>query len=570
VIRAALACLLCCCLLAPGAQAAKLRLIGIDGELRNNVEAYIGPKEETGRMSFRALARHVDTQARDALRALGYYHPQITIERRGSDEKPILRATIDPGEPVRLRRVDVQFSAAVDPQELVEFVHENAPKRDDILHHGKYESFKTQLLQQAMTLGYFQAAWTAQQVRVDDHENVADVLLAMSLGPRHRLGETTVVGSGIAPELVARFPRFRAGDWYDGGKLAELHRDLVRTGWFEKVRIRADPEDAQDLSVPVNVEYSPRKKNRVGIGAGFSTDIGPRVQLQWEKPWLNPRGHSLQTYLELSEIRTQFEAAYLVPLADPVTSQLAYTYGIQFEDLNDHDYWLTTAGIEHRKRLKSKWRLIRGIDLERETDDFGLYETSSTLLMPGIGLTRVESDGVPLVSRGWRATGKYQLASDALLSDTTLHRVTVDAKGIHDLGSNTRIIARTGGGALATDEILDIPVSLRFFAGGDQSVRGYDYESLGPRDALGNLVGGIYQAEASIEFDYRFAQRWLVAAFADRGAAFNGSSDADFVTGVGAGIRWLSPIGPLRLDFAWGVSADDVPFNVHFYMGPEL
>ena len=174
------------------------------------------------------------------------------------------------------------------------------------------------------------------------------------------------------------------------------------------------------------------------------------------------------------------------------------------------------------------------------------------------------------MTRGWRATGKYQFASDALLSDTTLHRVTADLKGIHSLGDSVRGIVRAGGGALGTDDILDIPVSLRFFAGGDQSVRGYDYESIGPRDALGNLVGGLYQAEASIEFDYRFAERWLVAAFADRGAAFNGSSDAEFVTGVGAGIRWLSPIGPLRLDFAWGVSTDDMPFNVHFYMGPEL
>ncbi|MFZ5722627.1 MAG: autotransporter assembly complex protein TamA [Pseudomonadota bacterium] len=568
--RTALACLFCCCLYATGAQAVELRIKGIDDDLLDNVRSWIGPPAETGRMSFRALERHAVEQARGALQALGYYQPELRTERAGSEDETVCILHVDPGPPVLIERIDIRLEGDRDPRELTAFVADNAPQRGDIFHHGRYESFKSSLLQQARQRGYFGATYTVQQVLLDEERNRSDVRLTIALGARYRIGDIAIAGEGIDRELVARFPRFRSGDWYDGEKIAELHRDLVRTGWFDGVRLRADPDDAQGLVVPVSVEYTPRKRNRIGIGAGFSTDIGPRIQLQWEKPWLNARGHSFGSYLEMSEIRTQLEASYLIPLRDPVTSQLALTYGLQFEDLNDHDYWLTTAGVEHRKRLDNKWRLIRSVDIERETDDFGNREFSSTMLIPGVALSRTESEGSPLISRGWRATGKIQFASDALLSDATMEKLTLDAKGIHSLGTRTRAIARGSLGAVRTDDILEIPVSLRFFSGGDQSIRGYDYKSLAPVDAAGDLIGGRYQAEGSLEFDYRFAERWLVAAFADRGASFENSSDADFATGVGAGIRWLSPIGPLRLDFAWGISADDTPFNVHFYMGPEL
>lgn len=561
---------LCALLFATAVQAAKLRIEGVEDELKANIEAYIGPEEETGRMSFRALAQHAEEQTRAALQAVGYYHPQIKVSRKGRARKPVCVLHIDPGPPVLVRRVEIEFEADNVPPELTEFVDKNRLQKGDIFHHGRYESFKTRLLQQAMTLGYFRTAWRTTQVRLDEQENRADIHLALILGERHRFGATTIDGQGLDADLIDRFPRFRAGDWYDANKLAELHRDLVRAGWFENVRIRADPGDDPDQPVPVGIEYKLRKTNRVGIGAGFSTDIGPRVQLQWEKPWLNSHGHSLGTYLELSEIRSQLEATYIVPLRDPVTSQLAYTYGVQVEDLNDHDYWLTTLGVEHRKRLPHNWRLARGIDIERETDDFGNVKLSTTLWIPGISLARTESVGSPLIIHGWRTAAKLQFASRDLLSDASMVRGTFNAKGIYSLGDRTRVTLRGDLGVLDTDDILDIPVSLRFFSGGDQSIRGYSYESVAPRDSTGDIVGGRYRVEGSMEFDYRFAERWLVATFVDRGGSFDDYSQTEYVTGAGAGIRWLSPIGPLRLDFAWGVSRDDKPFNIHFYMGPEL
>ncbi len=558
--------------LSPAHAAYPVKVVGVDDDLRANIEAYIGPREETDRMSWRALSRHVQEQAIAALQVLGYYRPVISISRTDArgDSGGTCLVTVDPGPPVRIAGVDVQLTDQAERPVLQAWIDENRPQRGAVFHHGQYEAFKTGLMQQALMRGYFKAAWQVQEVRVDIDALTADIHLALASGPRYRVGEVTINGEGIDHGLVARFPRFRSGDGYDATKIAELHRDLVRTSWFESVRIRAEPEEAVDLAVPVSVDYTMRKRNRIGIGAGASTDVGPRLQLQWEKPWLNSRGHSLSSYAEVSGVRSQVEASYLVPLTDPVTSQLAWTYGLQYEDLNDYSYWLTTAGIEHRKRLPSEWRVIRALELEQETDDFITFETRTTLLMPGVTFTRTDADGAPLITRGWRVTSEIKFAADALGSDADLVRATADGKAIYSLGERTRTIMRAGGGALWTPDLLDIPVSQRFFAGGDQSVRGYDYESISPLNAAGERIGGRYVATASLELDYRFTDRWMVAAFVDQGSVFDDAAPADVFTGAGAGVRWLSPIGPLRLDFAWGISLDDPAFNVHFYMGPEL
>lgn len=552
-----------------------LRIEGIEGDVLENVRAHIGPEEETGRMTFRALEQHATEKTRNALQALGYYEPVLSVERLAGDGKNDNRVTcllrIEPGAPVRYTTFDIRLSGE-GHAELDQLIRDSAPRPGDVFHHGRYEDFKTELLRTALMLGYFDVRYDVQEVRVDAAAQSAAATLAITTGDRHRIGQIRIEGAGLDEDLLARFPRFRPGDWYNAMRIAELHRDLIRTGWFESVQVTADPDPALPLTVPVRIRYEPRRKNRVGLGAGFSTDVGPRVKIQWEKPWLNRRGHSLGAYTELSEIRSQFEASYVIPLTDPVTSQLAWTYGLQVETHDDYDFWRTTAGVEHRKRLPSDWRLTRGLQLERETDDFGQVEESTMLLMPGISLSRTDSDSDDrlLVSRGWRATARVQAASTDLLSDAQMFRVTASAKAIHPLGPRVRGIVRGAAGWMETPDINRIPLSLRFFSGGDQSVRGYDYRSISPKDDDGLLVGGRYNLEGSAEADFRLTDRWLLAVFADSGAAFDRAQSPDFFHGFGAGVRWISPIGPLRLDFAHGASLEDPSIRVHFYMGPEL
>ena len=125
-------------------------------------------------------------------------------------------------------------------------------------------------------------------------------------------------------------------------------------------------------------------------------------------------------------------------------------------------------------------------------------------------------------------------------------------------------------GRTFSPDFRDLPATLRFFTGGDQTVRGFRYLELGPRDAAGESIGGRALIAGSLEVDYRFLERWAVAAFHDAGNALDSFSSLSLERGIGGGLRWLSPIGLIRLDAAFAVSRPGSPLRIHFIIGPDL
>ena len=156
-----------------------------------------------------------------------------------------------------------------------------------------------------------------------------------------------------------------------------------------------------------------------------------------------------------------------------------------------------------------------------------------------------------------------------MLSDTNLLNGTVLLRGLTTLAQNHRFLGRVQFGGSATNGYKSVPPSLRFFAGGDQSVRGYDYQTLSPTNGDGDRIGGRYMVAGSAEYQYQIADKWRLATFVDQGNAFNTLDFPSLKTGVGFGVRWVSPVGPLRLDLAKALD-DDGGIRLHFSMGPEL
>lgn len=554
------------------AQQVEVRVEGDFPQLQDNAEAFVGKVEGRSADSLRRYAATAEDQVRQALRALGYYNPGIDWQVDESDDLPQLVLTVQPGDPVRIRSREVRIEGAADsdPDFLPELPEQ--PAQGDILHHGQYNSLRQAIRSSALRLGYFDGEFVTRELKVDPAAGTADILLVFRSGERYRLGKVTFTDTaGFEPQLLDSFVTFEPGTLYHADKVARLNNDLSNSGYFASVDLDARPASAEGGVIPLNITLRARDPRSVSAGVGFSTDVGPRFRGTWREHWINPMGHRRGAETEISGPRQNLSTWYELPLDPPMTDAIRLTAGYQREDIEDVESELLTLGQQWQHQLSNGWLQVLSLRWEGERYRIGTEPTeTSSLLLPGAGYSRLHSDSPLDPSRGYRLQVDVTGAHRSLLSKADILHVNFIARGLYTLADNHRFLARFQLGGVATNRFADVPPSLRFFAGGDQSVRGYGYETLSPRDDEGNTVGGRYLMVGSAEYQYQFADQWRVALFYDEGNAIDDLLDP-LASGAGAGIRWVSPVGPLRLDIAKGLDPQfGGDWRLHFSMGPEL
>lgn len=558
------------------AQQVEIKVEGDFPQLQDNAEAFVGEVEGRNANSLRRYAGTAETQVEDALRALGYYSPVIQweiVEPPGEkEEPPRLVLTVQPGEPVlvRSRKVEIEGPASEDPGFSGSLPQK--PSEGDVLNHGEYSSLRQTIQNRASRLGYFDGEFTTRRLEVDPENRVADITLIYRSGERYRLGEVSFSdGHGFEEQLLEQFVRFEPGELFHADKVARLNTDLSNSGYFSGVDIDASPGKAEDGVIPVKVGLTTRPPRSVAAGIGFSTDVGPRLRGNWREHWINPMGHRRGVETELSAPRQNLSTWYELPLDPPMTDSIRLSAGYQREEIEDVESELLTFGQQWKHQLDDGWLQVASLRWEGERFRIGDGETEqSSLLLPGLGYSKLQADSPLDPSRGYRIQFDVTGAHRAVLSDVDILQANFLVKGLYTLADNHRFLTRFQFGGVATNRFSDVPPSLRFFAGGDQSVRGYGYETLSPRDDEDVAVGGRFLMVGSAEYQYQFADNWRVAAFVDEGNAIDDLADP-LATGVGLGIRWISPVGPLRLDVAKGLNPEfGGEWRIHFSMGPEL
>ncbi|QVM93967.1 outer membrane protein assembly factor [Pseudomonas entomophila] len=544
--------------------------------LKANIEGYIGNLGDRDEEALLRFSRGAEEQARKAAQALGYYQARIDAEVKpppDKDKPPQLILRVDPGEPVRLRNVTVRIEGPATELKAFRIPDSKALRPGEQLNHGHYEDAKRLIQNQASRYGFFAGRFERQRLAVDPQAGVADIELIYQSGPRYRLGAVTFGGDApLDNDLLQRMVSFKPGTPYDSELIAELNNDLQSSGYFEGVRVDAAPTAAVGEDIPVAVQLDIRKPRTMGLGLGFSTDVGPRGKANWTRHWVNPQGHSYGWETELSAPRQNVGLWYDIPLDPPLTDKLRFAGGYQNEELAGTDTLskLLTVGPEWHSKLASGWQRVISLKYQREEYRLGDDSGLSNLLMPGVSFSYLRSDNRIDPHNGYRLQFDLQAAKEGLGSDTNLVHGNVLLKGLTTLGQNHRFLGRVQFGGSATNGYQqNIPPSLRFFAGGDQSVRGYDYQSLSPTNNKGDKIGGRYLVAGSAEYQYSIAEKWRLATFIDQGNSFNSLELPSLKTGVGVGVRWVSPVGPLRLDLAHALD-DDGGFRLHFSMGPEL
>ncbi|GGC75584.1 outer membrane protein assembly factor [Marinobacter halophilus] len=551
----------------------RVNVEGDHSELQQNARIFVGEVEGRTADGLRRYASTAIAQVERAIRALGYYNPVISWEVDESAEGLAeLILTVEPGEPVTVRSRNVRIEGAGgDDPEFVDKIPAQ-PTEGDVLHHGFYNSLRQAIQNRASLLGYFDGEFLTRRLEVDPSENLADITLHYRTGERYRLGSVTFLeGHEFEQDLLDRFVTFEPGIPFHADEVAKLNSDLSNSGYFTGVDIDASPNRAEDGVIPVDIGLTPRPPRSIGAGVGFSTDVGPRLRGNWREHYTNPMGHRRGADAELSELRQNISGWYELPLDPPMTDSLRLGMGYQRENIEDVDSERLTLGQQWRHQLDTGWMQVLSIRWEGERFRIGEDERSnSSLLLPGLSYSKLQANSPLDPSRGYRLQLDLTGAHRAIISDADILHINVLARGLYTLADNHRFLTRFNFGGVATNNFSDVPPSLRFFSGGDQSVRGYGYETLSPRDDNNVAIGGRYQLVAGIEYQYEFVRNWRIAAFVDEGNAVDDVFDR-LATGVGMGIRWVSPVGPLRLDIAKGLDEEfGGGWRIHFSMGPEL
>nr|WP_324009167.1 autotransporter assembly complex family protein [Aeromonas dhakensis] len=562
---------LCLLLFVTPAMAAKLtyQIKGLKGENKDNVEAYLNALPVYQERQYRPARPKITESVQKALQVYGYYQPKITLSRdKKTPSKVIIE--VDPGKPVIISRLDILLEGDAGSDELYSELLDKLPlKEGDPLNHGKYESIKADLGSLGLARGYFDAKISKSQVKVFPDQGTAEIYILFRSGPRYHFGEIRYDTTPEALRLIRPLINIKSGDPYLAIRLAEMSQDVSSTKLFKQVDIKPLISQAEHNRVPVQVTLSNRVDHEIETGIGYATDVGPRMSATWEKPWVNRYGHRLNATAKVSQPEAELSFDYQIPVGNPLRDYYSLQAGYQYKDNNDTRSDLTTFSVHRWKRRPESWDRDVFIRLENEVYTQGADEGNSLLLIPGVSWSRLRVRGGLVPDWGDRQQLTLEFSDPYWGSDISFVRVWGRSKWLRTLGEDHRFLLRAEQGAIIGDSFSLVPPSLRFFTGGDQTVRGYGYETISPRGSDGKLLGGRYVSVASAEYNYRFSDKWLGALFVDSGTATVDYSEP-WKIGTGVGVRWVTPIGQVRLDLAVGISEDEKPLRLHFALGPEL
>ncbi|TOP91799.1 autotransporter assembly complex protein TamA [Vibrio parahaemolyticus] len=546
-----------------------LKLKGIDGALEDNVKAYLSSIPEKDYSTSLRFQARLDQSITEVLNALGYYHAKISYSiSEGNDE---LIVNIHKGLPVKIKVMDVVISGeAKEDEEFANLIAKSPLKVGRILNQGEYDSLKSGIRNLALQRGYFNGDFKLNKLEVIPELNEANVRLHYDSGIRYHFGPVEITGSQIWENRVESMRPFEIGEPYLVSDVGEYNQNLSNTDWFSSVFVEPDLSKLEDgRELPIKVSLAPAAKNQIETGIGYSTDTGVRGTLKWKKPWVSARGHSFNTALSLSKPEQTITAGYKIPLDDVLREYYQLQFGLKHLDNRDTESLESNLAVERHWLTDGGWHKTVYVRHLYENFSQGLQDDGVQFVLPGATFSRTRVRGGSMPMWGDKQSVTVEYGDPALLSETRVLRLLGRSSWIRGIGENHRGLFRLEGGANITEEFEKLSPSLRFFAGGDNNIRGYGYESISPVDESGALTGAKYILSSTLEYQYRVYGNWWAATFYDIGDAFNDTPE--WKSGAGVGIRWASPVGPVSFDFAWGL--DEKPnneFRIHFSLGPEL
>ncbi len=552
----------------------QVEVVGIEDPLWQNAMNFldIEKKKDEEALSIRWIKRlhqEAPDQIRQALQPYGYYSPVIKDTLTEVDGNWVASYSIDKGPTVAIVTRDIQWQGEGARRDVFqEHLDRHLENASGTLVHSEYESTKSEFLNLALSAGYPKAKILKSEVLVDTEKNSAEITMLLDTGPRYYFGDISFKQDFLTTDLLEYYITIQPGELYSHEALLAFQQNLIGSNYAQEVTIKPLFNEVAENKVPLNVLMKPIPPHRFAFGFGYETDIGIRGSARWTDRLINRHGHHSDLYLQLAQKERELKGQYSIPVVNRLTDSWVSTVSYEYEEnpttISD-TFELETAFARRDIEDTYLYKVFVLRSIENFTVDTEPAESTELLIFGGtVRFSDMEEEAYPQF--GYYAFADLRGAEEALISDTSFTRLHLKGKYLLGLGESGRIDTRFELGGAWVDNFDVYPPSLRFFAGGDSSVRGYSYESLGPVNEEGVVVGGKNIVTGSFEYDHRLAKSWVVTSFVDAGNAYNDEIDKVYV-GAGFGFRWLAPFGSLRVDFAWPVSEQPDAGDIRFHIG---
>jgi translocation and assembly module TamA len=561
-------------LLSSYALAAKnvaIMLTGVSEEIAANINARLTMDlasygNKLSPQELQSFYKNVPATIKSALQPYGYFKPIIqSTQTELNANITRMHFFIHLGPPVLITDIFLEITGSGKDNPVIQNYVDHFPlKKGQILNTEQYEKAKSTLFDVTNNQGYLKASLIKKELRINLNTNSAVIILSLDTGPQYYFGQFTFNPNPFDSAFLRRFVTFHENEPFSSEKLLKFQQALNSSKYFQQVTVTPQLDLAENNKVPTQIDLTAPKAQFYNMGLGYGTYTGPRMTMGVDFRRVTNTGQHLNAQLKYSSILKGLAAKYFIPGNNPLTEQ--YTVGANIQEFRPKTgkSFSETLSASYIKTI-SPWTNTYSLNLLNERYNENNKPTNkpterSHLLYPSYHLAHIIADDIINTHIGNAFNFNVQGSNEEIFSTTSFIQSEIKDKFIFSPTDVSRIILRGDLGYTVVNDLNQLPLTLKFFAGGLNSVRGYEYSSLGP---------GRYLKVASVEYQHRIYGNWNGAIFYDAGNAVDHFNHS-LMLGDGIGIIYQSMIGAIQVYLARAESKGDKPFSIEFTIGPDF
>lgn len=543
-------------------------LTGIQGELLKNAQARLDvirkiyPKDITP-TEMQHVYKMAPKEIIKSLQPFGYYKASVwpRLTRHGDQWTANIKVT--PGPTLKITSLDIRVNGPGDQNKSIQHALKKVKlqlKPGDVLKTKPYEDAKDELYTAATNAGYIKARFEKTEIQIDLQKNTAAITIYLQTEVRYYFGATTFGESPYALEFLNRFPNYKQGKPFSSQKLLDLQQDMSSSYYFDNVDITPGLQQIRHQEVPVQIDTTVPRSQRYTVGLGYGTFTGPRMTAGVNLRRLTDTGQHFDAKVQLSQVLSAVDAKYYIPAKNPLTDR--WVIGTSYSQFSPQNGQSETEALLFGY-IRKIHHLQFNLNANFMNEHFHVYNENSRnahLFYPSLTIGYMKANDLINTTHGYSINLSLQGGLQQVLSTVSFIQPDIKAKYITSPFSFAKIIARGEIGYTSVENLYRFPLTMRYFAGGINSIRGFPDSSIGP---------GKYLQVGSLEYQNKLYGNIWGAAFYDIGAA------SDHVghpinKGAGLGLIYNSVVGPVRLYLGRAISKKDQPYSVEFSVGPEF